>query len=340
MNGSAALIPSQMQSLDPGAWLAAIVANSDDAILSKTLDGVIRSWNPAAERLFGFSAEEAVGQSIHLIIPEDRRAEEDHILSQLRLGVPVDHFETVRRRKDGSPVEVSLTVSPVRDSAGRIVGASKIVRDISQVRRNAEQQSLMLREMHHRIKNLFAMVSGLIVASARGATSTDELSRDLLARVGALSRAHGLTLPDLSVSSGEAPETSLKTLLLALVEPHQTAGERFLVEGDDQQINPDALTMLALLLHELATNAAKYGALSDTNGHLAVRIGRKKDMLSIRWEETGVAPGAEQGPNGFGSTLEQAALRSLGASLDRLWTNDGVIVTLELPNSRFTVSPA
>jgi PAS domain S-box-containing protein len=116
------------------ARLAAIVASSDDVIVSKTLDGIITSWNPAAERIFGWSEVEAVGRHITLIIPEDRRAEEDGVLARIRRGERVDHFETVRRAKDGHLLEMSITVSPVKDAAGHIVGASKVARDITEQR--------------------------------------------------------------------------------------------------------------------------------------------------------------------------------------------------------------
>src|SRR5690606_7850782 len=102
------------------AWLAAIVQNSQDAILSKTLDGTITSWNPGATRLFGFTADEAIGQPITIIIPKDRLSEEVTIVSKLRQGERIEHFETVRHRKDGTPVDISLTVSPVRDQHGCI----------------------------------------------------------------------------------------------------------------------------------------------------------------------------------------------------------------------------
>jgi PAS domain S-box-containing protein len=119
--------------------LAAIVDSSDDAIISKTLQGVITSWNGAAERLFGYTANEAVGQHISLIIPLDRRHEETTILARLSQGERIDHFDTVRVRKDGTKLEISLTISPVRDAAGKIIGASKIARDIS-ARKRAERE--------------------------------------------------------------------------------------------------------------------------------------------------------------------------------------------------------
>jgi len=126
------------------AQLAAIVASSDDAIVGKTLDGIITSWNPAAERMFGFTADEALGQSILLIIPEDRRDEETHVITQIRAGQRVDHFETVRRTKDGRLIDISITVSPIKDPQGRVIGASKVARDISYRKRADEERHLLL----------------------------------------------------------------------------------------------------------------------------------------------------------------------------------------------------
>jgi PAS domain S-box-containing protein len=115
--------------------LCAIVESSDDAIVSETLDGIITSWNPAAEKMFGYTATEAIGQSIRLIIPADRQSEEDKVLARIRRGQGVDHFETVRQTKDGRLLDISLTVSPIRNEFGTVVGASKIARDITMRRR-------------------------------------------------------------------------------------------------------------------------------------------------------------------------------------------------------------
>ena len=114
------------------AQLAAIVDSSFDAIVSKTLDGVITFWNHSAERLFGYTAAEAVGQSIFLIVPPDRRAEEEEVLARLRRGERIEHFETIRQTKDGRRIPISLTISPITDARGRIIGASKAARDISE----------------------------------------------------------------------------------------------------------------------------------------------------------------------------------------------------------------
>jgi PAS domain S-box-containing protein len=138
--------------------LAAIVDSSDDAIVSKSLDGVITSWNKGAERLFGYTAEEAVGQHITLIVPTDRRHEEATILERLKRGERVDHFETIRRRKDGTTLDISLTISPVKDTAGRVTGASKVARDISE-RKEAERK---LRESEERLRTLTEQLEDLV----------------------------------------------------------------------------------------------------------------------------------------------------------------------------------
>ena len=115
--------------------LAAIVASSDDAIIGKSLDGIITNWNAAAERLFGYGAEEIIGRSVLTLIPEERHGEEVEIVGRIRCGERIEHYETVRRRKDGSLVDISLTVSPIKRADGVIVGASKIARDISERKR-------------------------------------------------------------------------------------------------------------------------------------------------------------------------------------------------------------
>jgi len=112
--------------------LSAIIQSSDDAIISKRLDGTVISWNPAATRIFGYEEAEMVGQSIRLLIPADRQGEEDDIIARLQRGERVRHFETIRLRKDGTPIRVSLTISPVLDAEGRIVGASRIARDVTE----------------------------------------------------------------------------------------------------------------------------------------------------------------------------------------------------------------
>ncbi|WP_247837331.1 PAS domain S-box protein [Bradyrhizobium sp. 200] len=138
--------------------LVSIVESSDDAIISKDLDGIIRTWNPGAERLFGHTAGEAIGKPVTILFPPGREDEEPGILARIRRGERIDHYETVRRRKDGSLLDISLTVSPVRNGEGRIVGASKIARDITD-RKEAERK---LRESEQRLTELFAAIPAAI----------------------------------------------------------------------------------------------------------------------------------------------------------------------------------
>jgi PAS domain S-box-containing protein len=320
--------------LEASAWLAAIIESSDDAILSKTLDGVITSWNRAAERLFGFAAHEAIGQSITIIIPVDRLSEETEIITRIRAGTVVDHFETIRRTKNGAMIDVSVTISPVRDESGTILGASKILRDISERKRADERQHLLLREMNHRIKNLFALTVGLVTVSARGAESVEELEATLCDRISSLGRAHALTLPDVDQDVDGERSTTLSVLLGAILKPYdgQISIE---LDGDDVPVGGSALTSIALLLHELATNAAKYGALSSPEGHLTVHMSTVGDIFRLVWTEAGVVPSPrETATEGFGTKLERASLRGLDGSIERNWRTDGLGIVLTIPTRR------
>ena len=149
--GSVIDIQERKQTEQASALLSAIVDSSDDAIISKDLNGVITSWNKGAERLFGYTADEAVGRSITMLIPSDRLDEEPKILEQLKRGERVDHFETIRVRKDGSPLNISLTISPVKGADGRIIGASKIARDITERKRAQEDLQKLNADLENRV---------------------------------------------------------------------------------------------------------------------------------------------------------------------------------------------
>src|SRR5690348_9928937 len=134
------------ESNDQLRWYASVVENSDDAIITRGLDGIIKSWNKGAERIYGYTAEEAVGKPITIIIPPERLDEEHAILGRIKRGERTDHYETIRQRKDGSLINISLTVSPVRDAQGKVIGASKIARDITDRKRNDEHIATLARE--------------------------------------------------------------------------------------------------------------------------------------------------------------------------------------------------
>jgi PAS domain S-box-containing protein len=324
--------------------LGAIVESSDDAIVSKDLDGIIQSWNPGAERLFGYTAEEVIGKPITLLIPTDRHDEESEILSRVRRGQRVDHYETVRQRKDGSLVDISLTVSPVKNAEGRIIGASKIARDITERKRAQEQQNLLLREMSHRVKNLFAVASSLVTLSAGSARTPADLAEAVRGRLGALARAHGLTRPGL-MNGGEKPghDTTLHALIQTILAPYVDP-ERFkehgffMITGPCLPIGGNAVTSVALVMHELATNAAKYGALSSPGGYIHIDWSVKEEELLLTWKEHG-GPSLD-GPaehEGFGSSLvHRLVTGQFGGELSYYWNPKGLIIRLSVPVERLT----
>ncbi len=324
--------------------LAAIVQSSDDAIISKDLNGILTTWNKGAERIFGYTADEIVGKPVLVLIPEERHDEEPSILSRIRKGERIDHYETVRRRKDGTLIDISLTVSPVRDPDGTIVGASKVARDITELKRQRQQRDLLVREMDHRIRNLFALASGLVSLSARSAATPKELAQIVGARLGALARAHALTLS--SRSPGRIDQsTMLHALLGTILSPYDGKTDdgrpRISLDGVDIPITGEAVTGFALLLHEIATNAAKYGALSAPNGYIEVNSSEAEDKLMLAWQERG-GPRIDRQVDheGFGSVLERMTVTGqLGGNIERDWQPDGLCIRLSIDRARLMGTP-
>jgi len=321
---------------------AAIVESSDDAILSKDLEGVITSWNGGAQRLFGYTAEEAVGKSVTIIIPTNRHDEEPMILERVRRGERIDHYETVRQRKDGSLVDISITVSPIKDEKGEITGASKIARDITQLKRVRERQELLLREMDHRVKNLFALAISILRLSGRSATSVPELIGSASDRLSALARAHSLTL---SSSLRDLPQAAkpatLHSLIQAITAPHDVPGDsgasKFAVSGCDMEISGSVISSLALLLNEFATNATKYGALSTPAGRIRIQCANHGETVSVVWaERRGPEIVPPTGNNGFGDLLVRTTISGLGGEISRDWQPEGLVIRFSIPRDRLT----
>ena len=325
---------------DAAQRLAAIVEFSDDAILSKDLNGIITTLNLGAERLFGYTSEELIGKPVTILIPQDRQDEETEILERIRRGERVEHYETIRRRKDGSPVDISLTVSPIKDSEGRIIGASKIARDITGHKRALERYHLVLKEMNHRVKNLFTLAGGVVTLSARSAATPKELAEAVRERLAALARAHDLTLPDVT-NGGQKPDrtTTLPTLVQTIIAPFVNQEHaRVTISGPQVPISGGAVMSVALLLHEFATNAAKYGALFSQGGHVDVTWSIWKGELLLAWREQGGPPLAGPPANeGFGSLLARLTVTGqLAGKITRDWNKDGLTINLSAPLERLT----
>jgi len=308
--------------------LAALVESSQDAIVSKDLNGIIQTWNRGAERLFGYTSDEVVGKSVSILIPEDHADEEPEILRRISNGERVETYETVRRRKDGSLVDVSLTISPVKDRAGRIVAASKIARDITDRKRAEEQQKLLVREIKHRVKNTLAMVQAIARQTLPNA-SRGEL--DVFAgRLQALAGAH-----DLLTSENWHRSPLSDVVLRATSAFDDVAKERFLVAGRNEVwIDADKSSGLTMVLHELATNAIKYGALSNATGRVEIswETRQEKDQLhlSFRWKEDGGPPVKVPERRGFGSSLIERALQGESSTTRLDFEPDGLRFTLEM----------
>lgn len=283
-----------------GQLLKSIVENSNDAIISKDLDGVINSWNSGAERLFGYAPEEIIGRSILTLIPPELQHEEPGIIERIRRGERIAHFETERVRKNGERIHISLTVSPVKDASGRIVGASKIARDITERKRADEQRVLLINELNHRVKNTLATVQSLVMQTLRTTEKSVDARPLIDARLTALARAHDLLTAENWEGAylREVVQRALKAF---------TAGARVEVGGPVVRLTPKQALALSIALHELATNAAKYGALSTDAGHVKltwdVRPEGAGEMLHLAWCEAGGPKVSPPARAGFGSRL-------------------------------------
>jgi PAS domain S-box-containing protein len=279
------------------AVLAAIVTGSDDAIISKTLHGVILSWNPAAERLYGFRTEEMVGQSIMKIIPPHLQHEEDEILAKIRAGERIDHFETTRQRKDGSLIEVSITVSPLRDSLGRVVGASKIARDITAQREAQRRKDEFLAVLAHELRNPLAPIRNAIALFAQPDLRPEQRARALA--IAERQFVHMSRLLDdlLDVSRLTRGHVELKrsrvelhALVRQAVEatraPYEERRHRLHVReaGEPIWLDADAVRVTQILAN-LLTNAAKY---TDPGGEVELCTRRAANEAVITVVDNGM----------------------------------------------------
>lgn len=306
--------------------LASIVDSSDDAIISKDLDGIISSWNKGAERIFGYMAEEIIGKSIKVLIPREYHAEEDTILDRLRRGQRIEHYETIRQRKHGSLINVSLTVSPVADPQGKIVGASKIARDITERKRTEAQISLLAREAEHRTKNILATVQATVHLTQ--SETIDGFKSAIEGRIQALANVHALFVE----SRWEGAH--LNNLVTQELSPYcQDVEARTRIEGPDLLLEPYAAQTIAITLHELATNAAKYGALSVPDGRVHVAwSGGEKAHLILRWTETGGPLVTSPTRKGFGTRVMERMIREqLKGKMQFDWRAEGLVCEIVLP---------
>jgi PAS domain S-box-containing protein len=303
--------------------LAAIVQSSEDAIVGKDLNGIITNWNGSAERLFGYTAEAAIGKPITILIPEERLQEEAEIVRRLRSGHHVEHFETVRRRKNGTPIEISVAVSPIKNSAGEVVGASKTVRDITERKRRDEQIVVLAREAEHLQRICWRRWATIRLTQADTAA---DLKEAIAGRIQALAQVHALFVETRWAGA------DLQNLAAQELSPYCRADDkRAVAEGPSVLLQPDTAQAIGVCLHELATNAAKYGALSRAEGRVHVEWSVATDEpLIFHWSEAGGPACAEPTRRGFGMQVIERMIASLKGEVRFAWQPAGLRCTIVL----------
>jgi PAS domain S-box-containing protein len=298
--------------------LASIVESSDDAIISKDTSGIIKTWNRGAERVFGYTAEEAIGQPVTMLIPVERLDEEPEILQRILRGERIDHYETIRKRKDGELIDISITVSPLRNATGRVVGASKIARDITERKRAEAHREMLLGEMKHRVKNTLAMVQAFANQTLRSVSKEER--EKFGGRLRALAGAYEL------LTSETWNRAEMRRVVEQALEPFPV--QRIVVEGPDCAVNATNASHLTLGLHELATNAVKYGALSNAEGRVQIDwLPEGQSHVRLTWREIGgpAVPPPER--KGFGSTLIELVLENVQLE----YAPSGVVCVMSVP---------
>jgi PAS domain S-box-containing protein len=322
-------VSARYQSAQELARLGAVVAASEDAVIGLNLEGKITHWNDGAARLYKYEPHEMIGQPVVRIVPPELHVQESEILEKLRRGERVRNYETERISKDGRRVNISLSATSLRDEEGNVIGMAKVGRDITE-RKQAEQlQQLLLNELNHRVKNTLATVQAIAHQTVRSAKSPGDFAAGFTARLLALSKAHNL----LTQSSWQGAN------LLSLIR-EQLLDERISCAGPSVVLNPQVALHLSMVLHELGTNARKYGSLSVPRGSIslkwsvqATRAGDDSTLL-LNWQERGGPSVAAPTKQGFGTTLIQQSIQSHGGDIVINYGPDGVSCEIKLPLSQ------
>jgi PAS domain S-box-containing protein len=311
--------------------LATIVSSSPNAMVSQSPDGIIRTWNAAAERLFGYQASEVTGRSARMFYTGEQQSEFADIIAEVRSGTAV-HRDVQRRHKDGHLIDVSISVAPMYDDAGRVVGISSIVSDIGERKAREKQIEFLMRELSHRSKNLLAVVQAIAGQTARYSDDLEEFQTRFSQRLHAMARAQDL----LVARNWEGAQ--LTELVRSQLAPFtEDVSTRIEMSGPELDLRPDAVHNLTLALHELATNAAKYGALSVPDGRVAVDwevAGGEPDDLRFRmsWREHSGPPVRPPDRKGFGHVVIADMVGSaLRGHVQLLFESSGVRWKLDVP---------
>lgn len=291
--------------------------------------GRIALVNAQAEQLFGYRSEELIGQSIEQLLPARHRAEHPRLRAEFSADARPRPMGAGRElyalRKDGREVPVEIGLNPIETADGPMVLAA--IADISERRRAEQQRELLIRELNHRVKNILAIVQSIAAQTLRGTDSREEFGERFSGRLAALAAAHDLLVQR---SWGTIELATLLERALAVT----AAPERIVLEGEPVSLESTAAVSMSLLVHELATNAVKYGALSPPAGRIEIRwalTAASPPALVVRWVERGVRPVQPPARQGFGTRLIDQVTRELGATLEREWQPTGLSLKLEMP---------
>lgn len=288
--------------LDRGQ-LAAIVDSSWDAIIGYTLEDTISSWNASAERIFGYSAEEAMGKPLSMLFPAGAPGQSADNSALRGTGDRAPEFDTIWQARNGQEIPISVANSPVRDAAGRLIAGSLIARDITDRRKAESHASMMLGELNHRVKNTLASVHAIALQTLTTSPSIEEFRTSFFARLKALSETHNLLAADAWHG------VDLATLVRAELAPYELDGatSRVHLLGENLQLSPKIALALSMALHELTTNAMKYGALSNAYGSVNVSWTtqqiEQRAWLNLSWQESDGPEVAIPTTRGFGIRL-------------------------------------
>ena len=318
--------------------LAAIVDSSTEIIIGHTLEGTITSWNASAERIMGYQAARVIGRSLSLLLPEDNADQTSQLLKACRQSQPAE-LETAWLRLDGSTVQVAITCSPVVDGSGKVIAGSVLARDVSKRVEAERHVEMMLGELNHRVKNTLASVQAIALQTVAHSPTLEAFRDTFLSRLLALSNTHNLLANDAWKG------VDLREIVRSELAPYQRDDQsRIELSGDALQLTPKTALALSMALHELATNAGKYGALSVPHGHVTVawkiRHKQQRQWLHLQWSERDGPPVTPPVRRGFGSRLITDGLaHELDGTVALEFAPAGVICRIDFPLSEIENVP-
>lgn len=319
------------------ARFATVAGASSEAIVGCDLEGRIEVWNSAAERLYGWSAAEVKGRSIAILCEPGRATEFLEMIARAALGEATNATDATHRRKDGEPIDINISIAPVRNRQGRVIDISVSAHDISERKKHEAHTRFVMRELSHRSKNLLAVVQAMARQTARTSRGIEEFQGRFAERVASLARSHDLLVK--GDWAGAYIGDLVSSQLMPFIGREQT---RIVSDGPQLLLKPEAAQNIGMALHELATNAAKHGALSVPGGKIAIdwRVDATAEggpAFHLTWMEQGGPTVTAPEGRGFGSNVVERLVPSAldgTATLD--WTPKGVVWHLEAPLRQIT----